>query len=86
MNWTRVEDGLPDFGVPVLLTDGKDVLVGYRNKAEYRAQRGQKPWRWHASGVDGAEWDWDFDEFYSGDPVTHWSPLPELPNTKEVTP
>jgi hypothetical protein len=79
MKWIHVSDSLPEIRTPVLLTDGKTVLVGQREDAAYRAESGQKQWRWCASGVDGYEWDWDFDDIYTDDPVTHWMPIPALP-------
>ena len=82
MNWTHVSESLPGIGVAVLLTDGESILVGQREDAAYRAERGEKPWRWAACGVSGYEWDWDFDDYYTSDPVTHWMPLPDMPNAR----
>jgi hypothetical protein len=79
MKWTHVSKNLPDIGAPVLLTDGKSILVGERVNAEYRVD---KPWRWVATGVDGYELEWDFDFYGSKDPVTHWMTLPALPDAK----
>lgn len=79
MNWTHVSESLPEIGVAVLLTDGNSILVGQREDAAYRAERGEKTWRWTACGVSGYEWDWDFDDYYTSDPVTHWMPLPDMP-------
>lgn len=76
MNWTPVSESLPENGAPVLLTDGKTILVGQREEAAHRRER---PWRWAACGVGGHEWDWDFDAYYTPDPVTHWMPLPPPP-------
>ena len=72
--WISCAERLPDFGVPVLLSDCKQRLVGLR--AVYENKRG---WKWDCDGVTGYEWEWDFDEFYSGDKVKYWQPLPPLP-------
>lgn len=78
--WIKVADGLPHFGVTVLLTDGKDIRVGHRQKAEWLTTLGMKPWRFIATGVEGYEF-WDFEEYPGGEhAVTHWKPLPPLPS------
>lgn len=80
-NWTHVADGLPDLMKPVLLTDGKIVLVGERVEERFYLEKRGRAWRWIAVGVSGYEWDWDFNDILSeSDPVTHWMPLPEPPN------
>jgi hypothetical protein len=75
MNWTHIETALPDFGVPVLLTDGRSILVGERGKDAWRGE-GKPQWDWRACGVSGYEWEWDFDD---DELVTHWMSLPALP-------
>ena len=81
MNWTHVSAGLPPNDTPVLVTDGESVLVG-----KYEADFFGRP-KWCAVGVSGYEWSWDFDDFDSPCPITHWMPLPSLPFTdKETTP
>jgi hypothetical protein len=71
MNWTHVSESLPEMGTPVLLTDGKTILVGLR----VECARG-KGWRWAACGVTGYDWTWEFEDYLTPDPVTHWMPLP----------
>ena len=85
MNWIHVSEGLPAFHVPVLLTNGRDsILVGERDRRRCPIHSGEKAWKWQACGVGGYEWEWEFDGFYGGDPVTHWMPLPNLPTTEKV--
>jgi hypothetical protein len=77
--WNNVSEILPEFDVPVLLTDGETVLVGYRVDASYRKGE-QEKWYWAPCGISGPEWEWDFDDSYGDDQVTHWMTIPKLPN------
>lgn len=67
MNWRRVSEILPEFDVPVLLTDGKTMIAGYRRQVApfYRDER-PKSWIW-------SPLEWDELEDYK-DIVTHWMP------------
>jgi hypothetical protein len=80
MIWKHVSESLPEIGVPVLLSDGKSILVGKRETSWHRATHGERPWRWEACGVTGDEWEWEYDDFGTRDPVTHWMPLPVVPS------
>lgn len=80
MTWHKVEDGtLPDIGKPVLLSDGKQILIGSREEAAYMVKHTGKPWKWCAEGVDGYDYAWDFDYWRTDASVTHWAELPPLP-------
>jgi len=80
--WTSVKDKLPKFNTPVVVTDGKimDIMTC-----------------WIMTFSDGHEtiiWsslnNWDCDNTFecgflaslSEYNITHWTPLPELPNVK----
>lgn len=78
MNWTHVSEALPNWHVPVLLTDGKQILVG----SAYRDDNAKNKCEWKACGVSGYEWDWDFD--IDPNQVTHWMPLPPLPSNAQA--
>ena len=65
--WISVNDSLPEGDVPVLVTDGDQVLVGERI---YGIRE------WKCVGVGGPDWYWDFDNYGT---ITHWMPLPDLP-------
>lgn len=58
---------------PILATDGKVIVV---------LERGENAGRnWpDPVGFGGYEWEWDF---YWGD-LTHWMPLPPMPNSEDV--
>lgn len=71
-NWVRSSRSLPAAGTPVLVTDGKSVLVG-----ECEVVNGFVSWV--ASGVDGHEWEWEFDDYEDQGKITHWMPLPQPP-------
>lgn len=47
-DWIRVSDRLPEFDVPVLLTDGKQIQTGQRQRDNYYSIG----WRWSSYGCD----------------------------------
>lgn len=70
MNWISVNDGLPGFEVPVLITDGIKISMVYRDL--------QSDGRVFCitEGCHSNDSCWpDVDE----EKITHWMPLPELP-------
>ena len=76
-NWTPVAN-IPPLDTPMLVTDGKQILVG---KLIEPCWPDSKPC-WEACGVEGYEWEWDFDTHLKC-PITHWAPLPSLPGENE---
>lgn len=80
MIWIKVEDKLPDCFVPVLVTDGKSVLVGERQGDRY-SERG---WCWDQVGCDSPDEsiEWDFSRHV--DPITHWMPMPAVPGVENA--
>ena len=73
--WIAVKDRMPENDVDVLVTDGKAVLVGYLCKSPFFDAA-----KWGASGVEGYEWEWEFDVWRDGEEViTHWMELPAIP-------
>jgi hypothetical protein len=75
--WIPVTESLPDLDTPVLLTDGSSIITGQLEKA-YFGERTE----WVAIGVSGYEWEWLFDGEYGKGLVTHWMPLPPLPQSQ----
>ena len=74
-DWVSIKSSLPALAKPVLVTDGRKVLVGHREATPWDPSR----WYWAADGVRGYDWVWEFDFFPMASPITHWMPLPELP-------
>jgi hypothetical protein len=74
--WINIKDGLPPEYQPVLVTDGEKILVGEIGG-----------WGWQASGVEGYEWEWEFEQSYARDPkiITHWANLPKPPDKHEIS-
>jgi len=70
-DWIRVSDRLPEFDVPVLLTDGKHIHMGQRQRDNYYTAG----WKWSSYWCDGYDLEWAFDDRTA----THWAPLPSLP-------
>lgn len=74
--WVSVDKRQPTSNVPVLVTDGNQILVGEWGE-EYGVRTG-----WRAVGVEGYEWEWDFENYDQDSPITHWMSLPEFPIKK----
>ena len=68
MEWQPI-DTIP-LRTPVLITDGEYIVVAERH---YYSREDA----FYSYGFDGHDWDWVFNE----DNVTHWMPLPELPDS-----
>jgi hypothetical protein len=92
--WLSVQSSLPEYGTGVLVaTDNGKVTAASRENCEcFWRKVGVpygikfdpkffeiKPWRWTSHECGGYEWEFDFDERA----VTHWMPLPPLPNSKD---
>ena len=82
MEWVSVSEALPppdgeDYYAwinshPVLATDGKCICVAY---VLY----------WHDEGARGkTQWNRDGRDGYDFDGVTHWMPLPPLPEAEDA--
>ena len=69
MKWQPI-DAAPK-NTPILATDGVVIVVLERGECA------GKDWP-NAVGFSGYEWDWDFDSWGN---LTHWMPLPDLPNS-----
>lgn len=74
-NWIPVSEGLPPLETPVLVTDGKQILVGKLSTQTWPDEGVY----WEAIGVEGYEWEWDFEDICKKRLITHWSALPALP-------
>lgn len=65
--WIKCSDRMPDFMLPVLVTDGVLVAMSARSKLE---QVGRDPWQvTYSSG----------NQFETPGKITHWQPLPAPP-------
>jgi hypothetical protein len=64
--WISVKDGLPEFGCPVLVSDGQSIYVAtrYQHYEEFI-------WKISCDCCDV--------EYHYGFEVTHWMTLPNLP-------
>ena len=68
LTWRKVEDGLPDYGVEVL------ICCEAENESNYTSMKG-------TTGSLGTKaWITPLDDYYKEDEikVTHWLPIPEL--------
>ena len=76
--WVSINDDLPKLGLPVFVTDGKDILVCQRVTSDDELSLG---WKWEPCGIGGYEWEWIFDPWWNDgeDPITHWMHTPSLP-------
>ena len=72
--WVPVSERLPAVGHPVLVTDGKQVLVGHYIKVDYYSTSGT----WECVGCEGYDLEWDFND-WKNEIITHWRELPEFP-------
>ena len=72
-DWIPIRHALPEIGESVLLTDGNQILIGYR------IMKDKDSWKWVPSGVGGREFDWDFDDYFADPNLTDWAYLPNLP-------
>lgn len=76
MEWTSVNDRLPADNTPVLIVANGEIMIGaieweYPSWEEtYQAFR-----YWDCPYNPGQDWEW-----YN---ITHWMPLPELPNKED---
>ncbi|MBI5817455.1 MAG: DUF551 domain-containing protein [Verrucomicrobia bacterium] len=69
MNWIKVANGLPEFEQRVL------VLIDNDKRVKNLIMIGQREmWK-----TEGQNWVIEDDENWPGDCVTHWTPLPEVP-------
>jgi len=78
MEWISVKDRLPELDSHVLVTDGGDIstAVFLESSPLYPGA----PVQQFVRDCGGSE-DWDLDYAI----ITHWQPLPDLPNkTKEM--
>jgi len=76
VKWIPVETSLPEEKRNVLVTDGTEIAMLYR---EFRHDR--KTWYWSMPDwISGMEADIDFDD----KKITHWMELPPLPTNVEL--
>jgi hypothetical protein len=72
MEWIKFKDQHPQEKMDVLVTDGETIGAGsieyYNNKRDFHL---------HGAGFSGWEWEWDWGDSKN---VTHWMPLPGLPD------
>ncbi len=73
--WIKITDKEPLMEKPVLITDGKVIVVASRSKG-FLHEDGENIWK--PLGIEGYEWDWYFDDRE----ITHWMELPELPGNE----
>jgi hypothetical protein len=66
--WIPVSERLPEVGVRVLVSNGRDASVGSREHPHYEAQYGKA--------------EWQLDNWDACDP-THWMPLPAPPTASK---
>jgi hypothetical protein len=68
-SWISVADGMPNFGVTVLVVADEKTQLGYRR--EYFKSEDEKDWHWQTNILS----------YYGSqrDRITHWRPLPEPP-------
>lgn len=74
MEWIEIKKELPNIGLGVLISDGKDMASAERCKSHREDKLA-----WTGYGYGGYEWEFDFNE----DEVTHWMPLPGLPKKEK---
>lgn len=78
--WIAIEERLPEVNVPVLvcgkaLCSDKIHVVSVASRGEWKSNN--PSWssagRWYTAWIGGYECEWDMDA------ITHWQPLPDLP-------
>lgn len=76
--WIDIKVKQPEHRQAVLITDGKIITVAEADLKFYAKLKhcpNSKKIRWAGYGFSGYEWEWDFEN----DEITHWQPLPPLP-------
>jgi hypothetical protein len=78
MKWIKVEDRLPPVDIPVLVLLGNIITVGVLVWEEPSWEETYEAYRcWDDPYNPGADWQWH--------DITHWMPLPELPQNDPET-
>lgn len=72
-DWIDIKLQLPSPNAGILVTDGKVITCASLDFDE----RG--PWYWDGHCFGGYEWEFDFSSIFSDGEITHWMPLPALP-------
>ncbi len=72
-DWISLKFQEPPIKQPVLITDGTEIYV-----ASWEDRNIDKTPSWNIEGIGG----WDCDNWFEDSDITHWMPLPELPEKK----
>lgn len=82
MNWILCSERLPEPGVDVLVSNGSKILMASRIDINSFLLPVSG---WIPSGITGSpeDYEWDFWTSEGQVKITHWMPLPELPDNKE---
>lgn len=78
--WIKIEDKLPEEFIDVLVSDGENVAVAYQGVFSNEKPKNTNILQWHVPNFIDAEWTgvcWLSDDIKK---ITHWMPLPEIPN------
>jgi len=77
MEWILIKEKYPESGKPVLVTDGKRIVVA---ELTYGTMVEPENAYWDTAFITGYDREFTFDEKQ----ITHWAELPVLPNGKPI--
>lgn len=70
MEWIKITEQKPPFGIGIMITNGNIVTCAEAEDCKYDVIY------FHGHEFGGYEWEWDFD----WKSITHWAELPKPPS------